>query len=136
MKKSRNLEFDEVFSALKKILARHTSDFFPKFDTPDNYYLETRSPVWKSRPLFFAAVQIKRNYVSFHLMPVYMCPELLKGISPGLKRRMQGKACFNFKAPDEQLFAELAKLTAAGRERWTSKDFLLRLAKMTSGARS
>ena len=31
---------------------------------------------------------------------------------PELRRRMQGKACFNFTRVDEALFAELATLTA------------------------
>lgn len=136
MKKSKSPKFDEVFSTLKKILSRHTTDFSAKFDTPDNYYLETKPAAWKGKPIFFGAVQIKKNYVSFHLMPVYMCRELLKGISPGLKKRMQGKACFNFKETDEQLFSELAKLAAAGRERWTSKEFFRQLAEKISGAKS
>ena len=57
-----------------------------------------------------AAVQIKKNYVSYHLMPV-CAPEILKKVSPALKKRMQGKTCFNFKKPDKVLFEELERLT-------------------------
>jgi hypothetical protein len=32
-------------------------------------------------------------------------------MSPGLRKRMQGKSCFNFTKLDEELFAELAVLT-------------------------
>ncbi len=32
-------------------------------------------------------------------------------MSPDLKKRMQGKSCFNFKTPDPVLFEELAALT-------------------------
>ena len=49
-------------------------------------------------------------------MPVYVEPSLLDGISPGLRRRMQGKSCFNFAKVDEALFAELEDLTRAGFE--------------------
>ena len=35
-------------------------------------------------------------------MPVYGLPELLADISPELRRRMQGKACFNFTRVDER----------------------------------
>ncbi len=48
------------------------------------------------------------------LFPVYARPGLLDGISDGLRKRMQGKACFNFTAPDPKLFKELAALTAKG----------------------
>jgi hypothetical protein len=46
-------------------------------------------------------------------MPVYVSPELAATLSPELRKRMQGKACFNFKTVDEGLLAELEALTAA-----------------------
>jgi hypothetical protein len=68
--------------------------------------------------MFFGAVQTKKNYVSYHLMPVYVYPDLLDGISPELRRRMQGKSCFNFSRVDETLVAELARLTERGLQRY------------------
>jgi hypothetical protein len=47
-------------------------------------------------------------------MPVYGSAALRDSMSPALKQRMQGKACFNFTTPDEALFAELVALTARG----------------------
>ncbi len=64
--------------------------------------------------MMFAAARPMKNYVSYHLMPIYMNPELQARISPELKVRMQGKACFNFTAPDPALFKELADLTRRG----------------------
>jgi hypothetical protein len=46
----------------------------------------------------------------------------MNSISPALKKHMQGKSCFNFKAVDETLFKELAKLTKAGFVRFSGKD--------------
>lgn len=45
-------------------------------------------------------------------MPVPATPGLAESMSPELKKRMQGKACFNFRKVDEALFAELDALTA------------------------
>ena len=55
--------------------------------------------------MFFGAVQIRKSYVAYHLYPVYTNPELLDEISAPLKKRMQGKSCFNFKQEitEEQL---------------------------------
>lgn len=39
-------------------------------------------------------------------------------VSPALKKRMQGKSCFNLTAPDAALFAELKHLTAEGFRRF------------------
>lgn len=57
-------------------------------------------------------------------MPVYVNPELLSDVSARLKRRMQGKSCFNFKFPDEILFEELADLTEAGFEDYKKHGFV------------
>ncbi|MEJ7653340.1 MAG: hypothetical protein WKH64_08345 [Chloroflexia bacterium] len=68
--------------------------------------------------MFFGATTIKKRYVSYHLMPVYIYPDLLEGASDGLRKRMQGKSCFNFVRLDELLVAELAALTEAGYRRY------------------
>jgi hypothetical protein len=117
-------DFQSTFESLEKILQRHAGNLFVKKDEPRQYYLETISPSWKCQRMFFAAAVINKSYVSFHLMPLYTSPELLKNISSGLKRRMQGKSCFNFTAPDAHLFNELEKLTQAGYEKYKSSKFL------------
>lgn len=73
----------------------------------------------------FAMVKVGRRYVSYHLMCVYLEPELLEGISPELRRRMQGKSCFNFTKVDDALFDELEALTARGREVYADRGLLL-----------
>jgi hypothetical protein len=70
-----------------------------------------------------ARVRRGKNYVSFHLMPIYMNPALQKRVSPQLKKRMQGKACFNFSAVDPVLFRELEELTAAGFAGYRERGF-------------
>ena len=61
--------------------------------------------------MYFGGVTVGKAYIGYHLMPVYGRPALLAGISPELRKRMQGKSCFNFKKPDPVLFEELAELT-------------------------
>jgi hypothetical protein len=51
-----------------------------------------------------------------------MYPELLKDISPELKKHMQGKSCFNFKKVDTALFEELAALTREGAEKFKEEN--------------
>jgi hypothetical protein len=58
-------------------------------------------------------------------MPVYVFPVLLKNISPELKKRMQGKSCFNFKSNDEKLFKELSGLTKDGFNRFKKEKLIL-----------
>jgi hypothetical protein len=115
-------DFRLVFERLKDILEPYGSKLSVKVDGADSYYLDgPYSEKWK-KELFFAATQVKKNYVSFYLMPVYMYPDLLKGISPELKKHMQGKSCFNFKSVDEALFRELAQLTRKGYEKFMQEN--------------
>lgn len=69
------------------------------------------NPARRGERMWFGGVREGRAYVSYHLMPVYTHPALAAKISPALRKRMQGKSCFNFKVADEVLFAELASLT-------------------------
>jgi hypothetical protein len=111
-----------VFEHLKTILETHAGGFTVKVDTPDTYYLEgPYSETWK-KELFFGSAQIKKNYVSFYLMPVYMYSELLHEVSPELKKHMQGKSCFNFKTVEPALFDELAALTYKGAAKFREEN--------------
>ena len=104
-------DFSSVFEQLKSILKPYAEKLTLKVDTSDTYYIDgPYSEKWKKQ-LFFGSAQVKKNYVSFYLMPVYMYPELLQGISPELRKRMQGKSCFNFKKMEPELFKELSNLT-------------------------
>lgn len=122
-------DFAPVFDALKTIFDPHVKRLTVKSDTPVQYTLLTKSPSpspqHKGHPMYFAEVRLGKAYVSFHLMPLYMCPELAPEITPALKKRMQGKTCFNFKAvPGAELLKELEKLTEAAIEDWTAKRWL------------
>lgn len=50
-------------------------------------------------------------------MPVYVFPNLLDGLPAALRKRMQGKSCFNFTSLDDTARSELERLAAAGFER-------------------
>src|SRR5881227_728444 len=92
--------FDEVFAELKSIFKPYVKKMDIASDTNACYLLNTRYIMKNKQPLCFGGVRLGKNYVSFHLMSVYASPELLKNISPELKKRMQGKSCFNFKEVD------------------------------------
>lgn len=115
-------DFPIVFEQLKNILEPYAKNLTVKTDAPDTYYLDgPYSEKWQ-KELFFGSAQVKKNYVSFYLMPVYMYPELLNDISPELKKRMQGKSCFNFKKVEPELFTELAELTRKGAEKFKQEN--------------
>ena len=116
---AKTAAFDETFATLRGVLERHAQALTVQIDRPGNY--QVCSPTMTERigrPLFVAAVQTKKNYVSFHLMPVYACPDLVKELSPSLRQRMQGKSCFNFTTVDAAHVKELSALTKKGIARF------------------
>jgi hypothetical protein len=119
---SPQADFRVVFEKLKSVLKPYEKDLTVKADSKDTYYLDgPYSEKWK-KELFFGSAQIKKNYVSFYLMPVYMYPDLLKGISPELEKHRQGKSCFNFKKVEPELLQELAALTEKGYARFQQEE--------------
>jgi len=110
--------FQAVFERLKAILEPYAPNLLVRVDDAANYSLDTPYVEKFKKEVFFGAVQVKKNYVSFHLMLVYIFPDLLNGSSAALKKRMQGKSCFNFTSINEELMAELEDLTRRGVERF------------------
>jgi hypothetical protein len=120
-------DFAAVVVALKAILMPHAKRLVVVSDGPTGCYLDTAHIGSNKKTIFFGAVRTGKSYVSYHLMPVYACPDLLKGMSPGLKTRMQGKACFNFTTVDPVLFRELAAITTRGVERFTDEKEMAKI---------
>ena len=124
MKLTTKNDFQEIFKALRNILSKHEKKLVVVTDKEDNYYLNTAHIMKNKKPMFFGAVTTKKKFVSFHLMPVYVNPDLLVDISPELQKRQQGKSCFNFKEVDKTLFKELEKITKAGIADYKKQDYL------------
>ncbi len=114
---NKKQEFEPAFQGLRKILKPYDTKLRVIKDNPGDYMSESKSLRYHGKPLMFASITTK-SYVSFHLFPVYMFPDLLHGISPELKKRMQGKTCWNFKKAEESLFAELGALIEASFEQF------------------
>jgi len=122
-----------VFVRLKAIIAPYAKKKMDvAADNQTHYQLNTRHIMRNRQPLCFGGVRMGKNYVSFYLMSLYTSPDDAQGMSPELKKRMQGKSCFNFKVIDEKLFSELAGLTKAGAAKFNDEKFIDGLRKLQS----
>ncbi len=118
-------EFEPIFTRIRTMFAAHADAAVAKCDQPGSYHLDTH----ETRPkdgyrTYFGGVEIKKSFVSAHLFPAYTDPALLDGISPELRKRMQGKSCFNFKKMDEALLNELQGLIDRGAGLYQRQDRL------------
>jgi hypothetical protein len=108
-----------VFSAIRPLFAKHEAACVVLHDEPGRYYLGSHEVRAKDGyRTWFGGVEVKKTYVSAHLIPVYVHPDLLDAASAALRRRMQGKSCFNFKSVEAELITELGSLIDAGAARF------------------
>lgn len=112
--------FQKIFEALKPVFEEYAGRLAIQVDKPGEYFLETKTAMRKGQRFQFGGVKIGKAYVSFHLMPIYMNPKLQAAISPDLKKRMQGRSCFNFTSINPNQIAELKRLTKAGFDEFTT----------------
>jgi hypothetical protein len=110
---------EPVFGELRARMLRAAGGMETTTDAPGNLVLKT---VWpepgKSEGAWFGAVQLKKNYVSVHLMPIYADAALRAKVPAELEKRMQGKSCFNFKKPEPELFDRLEQLIGTCAAAW------------------
>lgn len=121
--------FDDAFATLKLVFKTHLKDLTLTADTKKEYTLVSKLPSpfpqHKGQPMYFGGVRLGKAYVSFHFLPLYMNPALTKTISPALKKRMQGKACFNFKTnPEPEILTELKRITKDGFQHFREKRWI------------
>jgi hypothetical protein len=111
------------------MLAEHVPPLRVLVDKPRDFQIVSATHIYKGRPLWVGGVRQGKSYTSIYLMPVYAFPELAGNISPELKRRKQGKSCFNFTSVDPALFAELKKLADAGIPKFDSATLIAHVEK-------
>ena len=102
--------FAAVEARLREILQPLRSRLVATRDRPGDLALEI--PGLEGKPWgYVAGIRRGKRYVSYYLMSAYADPTVMASMSPELRRRMQGKSCFNFTHVDEPLFVELAEIT-------------------------
>ena len=126
----------ETFTTLRDILAAQSEDLIVTVDKPGDF--QVASPTMQDRigrPLAVAAVQTRKHYVSYFLMPVYAAPRLAQSLSPALKKRMHGLSCFNFTTIEADQVTELSALTKKGIEAFRDVELPWAPQKRTAGRR-
>lgn len=126
-------EFAPVFAKLRAILQQHAEPFSVTDDSPSKYgFASPPGPAtiraWRGKvraqmiPVAF--VEVRKSYVSYHLMGLYMNDALARSLSKGLLARKQGKSCLNFTNDDPALFKELEQVTARSIEGMKKAGFI------------
>jgi hypothetical protein len=122
-----NAEFAAIGARLRAILKKYAKGSLVWSEDARTGNAQLTGPAVErslGREVWFGGVRTGKAYVSYHLMAIYACPDLLESLSPELRKRMQGKSCFNFRHVDEALFKELAQLTDRSYKRFKQEGFI------------
>ena len=115
-------DFDATFELLCAMLRDHAEGLTVAEDSANRFCLEAvpglaTLAAWGGkarRPAIPVAwVERGKTYVGYHLMGLNGNSALVDRLSDGLKARMQGKTCFNFRRASEAPLDELNEVTAA-----------------------
>lgn len=113
---------DDVFAALRPLLARHADALNIVKDEPGELQVLTRKLGPSGTAMSFGAVKIGRDNVRLQLMPVHSHPAVIEHLSEPLRSRMRGGGTFEFtpEALTPDLLAELSALVDGALERYRS----------------
>ncbi len=127
---------DEIFIEIKKILENQSEGLIAreevigskaKIKKPGYHlYVEEEVSLFGKKPqqTYVAGVIQNKNYVSFHLMPIYSDPELIEDVIPELKKYMKGKSCFNIKKTSENLLKSVITVLNNGIQIYKKKKWI------------
>jgi hypothetical protein len=107
---------DDVFAALRPLLARHADVLVVAKDEPGDLQVHTRRLGPSGTALSFGALKTGADSVRFQLMPVHSHPGVLVDLSAELRERMRGGGTFEFTAQtiSPELVEELSALVDGG----------------------
>lgn len=115
---------NDIYHLLKPFMECYKNELDVVTEDEKEITLNTHHIMENGKPLFFGMIKIGKRYVSYHLMPVYVFPDLLDDLSPELKKRMQGKSCFNFSKSEHIPTEELSSLTKNCFERYKASGYI------------
>lgn len=106
-------DFVPVYEALARLMRDNATGMMVEKEdrTSVSFHAGWPNPQHQGKPMWFGQVKLGKSAVSYHLMPVYSHSEIAAAIPAELRKRMQGKSCFNFRKVDDALFEQLAELT-------------------------
>ena len=75
----KSAEFEATFETLRALLKPYERHFAVIVNKPAKYYLACKTSKTSSGAgIWFGGAEIRKNYVTFHFIPVYAAPALVK----------------------------------------------------------
>ncbi len=98
----RKAEVEKVWNVIRENMPSGYSEEI------DNKYLS-----FKTGKDWYVALANQKNYISLHLLPIYIYPELKAKFDAANKKLKSGKGCINFKNAEDLPLAVIAEIISA-----------------------
>lgn len=116
-------DMGEVFDRLRTVLDPYLGSMQVMQENERGVYLNTNALMKNRQPLFFAAVMLTGDHVSFYVQAVEMYPDLLADFAL-LEPHLEGLSCFVFDAVNDDQVEALQGVLAAGLARFKAEGDL------------
>lgn len=93
-------------------------------NVPDGYNeeIDAKFLSFKTGKDWYVALANQKNYISLHLMPIYVYPELRAKFDANNQKLKCGKGCINFKKAEDLPLSVIAEIiSATPAESWEAK---------------
>ncbi len=118
----------QIFLQLKDVLQKYAKLMSVTTDTNTEFQVYTGKPVElpgrKFPTMYFAGLIIKKNFVGFYFMPIYMNPDLVSKLAPELLKLLKGKSCFHFTKLDPTIIPKLESALQLGYEGYQERGWI------------
>jgi hypothetical protein len=118
----------EIFNALKPLLKEYEPPLVAAIDTDADYGLVSKKEVViagrKRKEVFFASVEIQKQFVGFYYMPVYAEPDIKNVFQPELLALLKGKSCFHIKKLTPELVEQIRQALKIGFEMYKQNGWV------------
>jgi len=110
----------EIYNTLKPLLQAYAPPLTVAVDTDNDYGLVSQKDVViagrKRKSVFFASLEIQKDFVGLYYMPVYVESELKTVFQPELLALLKGKSCFHVKKLTPELVEQVREALKIGYE--------------------
>jgi len=121
-------DLSEIFKRLKLLLQKYDKVFVSKINDEKHFDLwSNKEFIFEGKikkEMFFASVEVQKNDVAFHFIPIYTNSNLIDELQPNLKSKLKGKSCFHFKNLNRELENEIADALEKGFQIFKQKDWI------------
>jgi hypothetical protein len=121
-------ELAEIYRGLKIILKRYEGPFQPKVDGDSSYDLWSFKDLViagrKRKEVFFASIVIRKTYVGFYYMPIYIDVGLKDVFKPELMKLLKGKSCFYIRDLSPDIASQIEEALKIGYELYKERGWV------------